>query len=130
MSVLSLEIASACDDQCPNEKATHVPANDVGVGIVTHCSVHLSLFGLEIEIEGPECASTLYHFPAHGWCNNAANPDTKCVQKGILQATVEHCQCGVSLFGVHVLLPICTCTDSNSTIPCTDAGTAPCPVSY
>jgi hypothetical protein len=113
---------------CPNEKATFVPANDVEVGPAQQCDVHIHLFGLEIVIEGPDCYQTIYHFPAHSYCDDAANPDTMCVSMPPLPVGVEHCHCGVSLFGVHVMLPICSCTQGNELVTCPDASTEPCPM--
>ena len=128
MASLTLCGFTAAYGDCPNEKATPVPANDLEVGPVQHCNMSITLFGVPLEIEGPDCYQTIFHFPAHDWCNEAYNPGTTCASKAPLPVTKETCHCGVSLFGVHVLLPICTCSDDGTAGTCPDAETQPCPM--
>jgi hypothetical protein len=125
IALISIDSRSVHGD-CPNERATPVPANDVGTGLA-HCDVHIGLFGIDVEIEGPDCYQTIYHFPDHAYCDGEPSEGDMCLQLPSLHATVEHCHCGISLFGVHVVLPICTCTTSGETIDCPNATTVPCP---
>ena len=121
----ALASAPSAQTDCPNQKAKHVPANDVSNGLF-HCDLHIHLFGVEIVIDGPDCYQTIYHYPDHNYCDGSSNPGTQCVEGPSLFASVEHCQCGVSLFGVHVMLPLCTCHDGGETVPCPNARTEPC----
>jgi hypothetical protein len=116
------------DGNCPDEMATHVAANEVPQGLVHECRLSIFLWGLRIEIEGPDCYETILHFPEHSYCDNAHNEGTMCVEKTPLPVMKETCQCGISLFGIHVFLPLCTCTDEGERGTCPNADTESCPI--
>lgn len=128
MASLTLGAIAPVHGDCPNVRATDVPAKDVLLPPVDECSLTFHLFDIRIEIPGPNCYSTIIHYPAHHHCESAPNSGTMCAQASPLNVTRETCQCGVSIFGLHIGIPVCSCSAATLAGTIHDARTLECPM--
>jgi len=113
--------------QCPNVRATNVPAQVTREGTSTRCGFGVSVFGLALSIGGARCYRNEFIYPAHQECRGERNPGTACVPAPDMPVALEHCECMlVGVMGTGVAAPKCNCTAAGTAGTIEDAETVLC----
>jgi hypothetical protein len=113
--------------ECPNVRATNVPAQVKREGSSTRCGFGVSIFGLSLSIGGARCYRNEFIYPAHQECQGARNAGTACVPASDMPVALEHCECLlVGVMGTGVAAPRCNCTAAGTAGTIEDAETVLC----
>jgi len=114
---------------CPDVRASNVPAVVKRDGTSTRCGVGVSVFGLALSIGGARCYRNEFVYPAHQECQGVRNPGTACVPAPDMPVSLEHCECLlVGVVGTGVMAPKCNCTAAGTAGTIEDAETILCSV--
>ncbi len=112
---------------CPNTRATSVPAHIVGIGATTSCQLGVVLFGVAIGLDAGKCPRQAFHFPAHDACLGEGNPGTYCGSGPAVAVTLQKCACAaVGSPELALTLPFCLCRDVGSAGTLTSGKTFDC----
>jgi hypothetical protein len=123
----SVARAQHSDPTCPDVRATQVDAHTENGGATHRCGLGFKLFGLGGGLFGPECPERTFTYPSHQECNGDYSPGTRCVPEGDMQVTAKECHCDrATIFGTGLLLPSCSCHETNDGGEVEDAETILC----
>lgn len=99
--------------QCPNQKASLVPARVEFSGGYRRCGLGLTVFGVGGAIIGDRCYKFETLYPAHAACQGETAEGTRCVPDSVAPVLLRECECGgLILPGLNTGIPTrCTCDE-------------------
>ena len=120
-------VGRAAADDCPDERASEVPARVEWGGEVERCGLGISIFGLPIQAFGPRCPDTKFFYPAHQECRGEKSTGSYCAFVGNIDVKRMRCECAeLALLGTGVTIPDCSCKDDGTAGHVEDAQTYSC----
>jgi hypothetical protein len=100
--------AALAGDQCPDQRATQVPAASTDLLPYRSCRMHLHILGVVIGITGPRCPTGHLYVPAHSECLGELALHMRCDQEGSVAIQFWSCKC-VPHTTQHVSFTHCEC---------------------
>lgn len=126
--VLAATARAQGDPNCPNVRASEVPARVDHQGEYQHCGLGLHILGVSLTIGGAKCYRNEFIYPSHQECLGAASPGTLCDPEGSLPVIWNTCQClWLGVLGTGVGVPKCDCTSAGTAGTVEDSRTMACP---
>ena len=114
--------------QCPNTRATNLPAVVSHQGHYTRCGLGVQVLGVPLSIGGAKCYQNEIIYPAHQECLGALGEGTRCVPEATLPVQLNRCECVLmGVLGTGVSVPKCSCSSAGTMGTLEDAQTLLCP---
>jgi hypothetical protein len=113
--------------QCPDTRASNVPALIVYQGGYTRCGIGVQVLGLPISVGGSKCFRNEIIYPAHQECLGALGEGLECVPEASMPVQHNRCECTlVGVLGTGISLPKCSCSPAGTLGTLEDAQTVLC----